>query len=119
MVKPGYDICMSAPWVLPEELRQLAESDEDLVKEVLAVFRSDTAERIAKLRAALDRGDRVTVKNQAHAVKGSAGQVGAAEVSELCRDIELQSIASDEPVLRGLVTRLEAAFASVVRDMSA
>ena len=45
-----------ASWVLPEELRQLAESDEDLVKEVLAVFRSDTAERIARLRAALDRG---------------------------------------------------------------
>ena len=119
MKKPGYHMCMAVPWVLPDELRQLAESDKGLVKEVLSVFRSDTAERIAKLRAALDRGDRVTVKNQAHAVKGSAGQVGAAEVSELCRKIEFQAVASDEAVLRALVAQLDTAFASVCREMIA
>jgi HPt (histidine-containing phosphotransfer) domain-containing protein len=110
---------MAAPWVLPDELRQLAESDEGLVKEVLAVFLSDTADRIARLRAALERGDRVGVKHEAHAIKGSAGQVGAAEVSALCRDIEYQAVASDEASLRALVARLEPAFASVSRDMSA
>jgi HPt (histidine-containing phosphotransfer) domain-containing protein len=109
----------SVPWVLPEELRQLAESDEDLVNEVLAVFQSDTTDRIRKLRAALDSGDRQQVRHQAHAVKGSAGQVGAAGVSELCRQLELQALTAETPVLLDLTARLEAAFADVCRAMSA
>jgi len=109
---------MAVSWVLPEELRQLADSDEGLVEEVLAVFRSDTSDRIAKLGAALDRGDRIVVKNQAHAIKGSAGQVGASGVFALCREIEIQA-ASDGAALKDLVTQLEAAFAAVCRDMSA
>jgi HPt (histidine-containing phosphotransfer) domain-containing protein len=109
----------SVPWALPEELRQLAEADEDLVNEVLAVFQSDTADRIRKLRAALESGDRQQVRHQAHAVKGSAGQVGAANVSELCRLIEAQALTADVPVLQELTARLEVAFADVCRAMSA
>jgi two-component system sensor histidine kinase/response regulator len=110
---------MAGPWVLPEELRLLAESDEGLVKEVLSVFRSDTSDRIARLRAALERGDSAVVKSEAHAIKGSAGQVGAGGVSALCRQIELQAGGSDAPALKALVTELEAAFANVCREMNA
>ena len=108
-----------ASWVLPEELRQLAASDEALVKEVLAVFRSDTAERIARLRASLDRGDTAGVKNEAHALKGSAGQVGAGGVSAICRQIELHIAGPETAVVRDLVAQLEAAFTAVCRDMNA
>jgi HPt (histidine-containing phosphotransfer) domain-containing protein len=106
-----------AVWVLPEELRQLAESDDSLVKEVLAVFRSDTADRIARLRAGLDRGDRTAIKNEAHAIKGSAGQVGASAVFSLCRQIEMQA-GSEAETLRELVGELETAFGNVCRDMN-
>ena len=109
----------SEPWVLPEELRLLAESDEDLVNEVLSVFQSDTADRLRKLRAALEAGDRQVVKNQAHAVKGSAGQVGAAGVSDLCRQIESQALTADASMLHDLTAQLEAAFADVCREMTA
>jgi HPt (histidine-containing phosphotransfer) domain-containing protein len=109
----------SVPWALPEELRQLAESDEDLVNEVLSVFQSDTADRIRKLRAALDQGDRQQVRHQAHAIKGSAGQVGAAGVSELCRQLELYALTGETPVLLDLTARLEVSFADVCRAMSA
>ena len=109
----------SEPWVLPEELRQLAESDEDLVNEVLSVFQSDTADRIRKLRAALAQDDRQQVRHQAHAIKGSAGQVGATDVSELCRQLELYALTAETPVLHDLMERLEASFADVCRAMSA
>jgi HPt (histidine-containing phosphotransfer) domain-containing protein len=109
----------SEPWTLPEELRLLAESDEDLVNEVLSVFQSDTADRLRKLRAALEAGDRQAVKNQAHAVKGSAGQVGAACVSDLCRRIESQALTADASVLHDLTGQLETAFADVCREMTA
>jgi HPt (histidine-containing phosphotransfer) domain-containing protein len=106
-------------WVLPEELRQLAETDEGLVKEVLAVFRSDTAERIARLRASLERGDTAGVKSEAHALKGSSGQVGAAGVSTICRQIELQISSSETAAVKDLVAQLQAAFEAVCRDMNA
>jgi HPt (histidine-containing phosphotransfer) domain-containing protein len=107
-----------ASWVLPEELRQLAESDEALVKEVLAVFQSDTAERIARLRASLDRGDTAGVKTEAHALKGSSGQVGAGGVSAICRQIELHMAGPETAVVKDLVAQLEASFEAVCRDMS-
>lgn len=109
----------SEPWALPEELRQLAESDEDLVNEVLGVFQSDTADRLRKLRAGLEAGDRQMVRGQAHAVKGSAGQVGAAGVSDLCRQIESLAVTADASVLHDLTAQLEAEFADVCREMTA
>jgi HPt (histidine-containing phosphotransfer) domain-containing protein len=109
----------SVHWALPEELRQLAESDEDLVNEVLSVFQSDTADRVGKLRAAVAQDDRQQVRHQAHAVKGSAGQVGALGVSELCRQLELVALTAEKPVLDDLVARIEASFADVRRAMSA
>lgn len=109
----------SGPWTLPDELRQLAESDEGLVKEVLHVFQTDTTDRLSKLRAALDRNDLAQVRNQAHAIKGSAGQVGAIEVAALCREIESRALASDPTTLRPLLARVETAFEDVCRAMSA
>src|SRR5512133_1964444 len=107
------------PWVLPDELRQLAESDEGLVKEVLDVFQTDTSDRLAKLRAALDRNDLAQARNQAHAIKGSSGQVGATEVAALCRELETLALTSDPGSLWELLGRIEAEFAYVCRAMSA
>src|SRR5689334_2264582 len=107
-------------WVLPEELRQLAEcGDESLVKEVLNVFRTDTAERLAKLRNALERGDLAQVKGQAHSMKGSASQVGARSVAMLCQQIEAEALTADPATLRDVVDRVEAEFAAVIRVMPA
>jgi HPt (histidine-containing phosphotransfer) domain-containing protein len=110
---------MSGPWVLPEELRQLGESDDGLVKEVLAVFRSDTADRIGKLRGALERDDRGQAQRQAHTIKGAAAQVGAFEVSALAREIEQQAAGGEAAALAGLVARLESAFAGVCQEITA
>lgn len=110
---------MSGSWVLPDELRQLAESDEGLVKEVLSVFQSDTSDRVRKLRAGVEQNDRTVVRNQAHAIKGSAGQVGAMTVASLCRQIEMDALTADAAALRSLTAELETAFSTVCREMSA
>jgi HPt (histidine-containing phosphotransfer) domain-containing protein len=96
----------------------LAEAgDESLVQEVLSVYRTDTAERMAKLKAAVAREDRAMVKNQAHAIKGSSGQVGAVEVAAHCRELELGAMTAAPEVLRDLVGRAEAALVEVLRVM--
>jgi HPt (histidine-containing phosphotransfer) domain-containing protein len=109
-----------ALWVLPDELRQLAESgDGDLVKEVLAIFRSDTSKRLAGLRAALSRKNRDQVKHQAHAMKGSAGQVGAGSMAALCQRIESQALTAAAADLENLVSEVEHELADVSRAMDA
>jgi HPt (histidine-containing phosphotransfer) domain-containing protein len=110
----------SQSWALPDDLRQLAETgEEDLVKEVLAVFQSDTTERLTKLRNGLAGNDRGVVKSQAHAIKGSAGQVGAMRVAAICQSIESGAPTAGVADLQDLVRQLESAFAEVSRAMSA
>ena len=112
-------IDMAVSWVLPDELKQLAETDEALIEEVLSVFRTDTAERIGRMQEAVDRGDFAAVKAEAHTLKGSSGQVGAAAVSALCRQIEQRAPEGDAATMQELVAQLQKAFDSVCREMSA
>jgi HPt (histidine-containing phosphotransfer) domain-containing protein len=107
------------PWVLPDELRQLAESGEgDLVQEVLTIFQGDTSKRLETVRAALAGNDRKELKNQAHAIKGSSGQVGATAVAPICQQLESQASTGSHAQLEELVRQLESAFADVCRAMN-
>lgn len=107
-------------WTLPEELRQLAESGEaGLVEEVLSVFQSDTAERIAAMRAASARDDRTEIRKQAHALKGSSGQVGAAGLAERCRALEISAGTVSAAELAEMVAGIGREFETVSRQISA
>jgi histidine phosphotransfer protein HptB len=105
----------SDSWVLPEELRALAEGgDDDLVKEVLSVFQSDTAERLHAMRATTDREE---LRKQAHALKGSSGQVGAIGLSKICQTLETNARAAQPDELQKLVAEIESEFAIVKKQM--
>jgi HPt (histidine-containing phosphotransfer) domain-containing protein len=80
-----------AVWVIPAALRQLADSgDAELVEELIAIFQTDTAERLEVMRRAIDARDFVAVGAEAHTIKGSAVQVGANRLAEFCRQMELE-----------------------------
>jgi len=82
----------SPDWVLPEALRHLAaEGEAELVGELLGDFRADVAARMLKLRAAVARRDPVVVKAEAHSIKGSAAQMGAAGMAEACLALEMDT----------------------------
>jgi HPt (histidine-containing phosphotransfer) domain-containing protein len=113
---------MSSPsaWRLPDELRQLAEQGaSEVVDEILDVFRSDTVKRLAKAHEALASGDRAELKRQAHAIKGSAGQVGAPAVAAICQSLELRAPAATTGELDEMLRDLDVRFAEVLRDMNA
>lgn len=108
-----------AAWSLPEELRMLVDlGDAETVREVLVVFQRDTAIRIQKIRAAIAAADAPQVRAEAHAIKGSAGQVGAMDVSGLCRQIEAAALKQDLGSATGLLPQLDAAFQAVRAAMS-
>jgi len=108
-----------AAWKLPEELRVLAEmGDADVVREVIGVFQTDTEARIRRIADGLAEVNAARVRGEAHAIKGSAGQVGAMLISNLARDMEAAASRQDLAEASRLLPALEAAFAKVRLAMS-
>ncbi|MDR3699554.1 MAG: Hpt domain-containing protein [Candidatus Sulfopaludibacter sp.] len=107
---------MQPNWALPETLQLLAASgDAELVVEIIDLFKSDTARRLLLLREALVHKDGARVKQEAHAIKGSAIQVGADSLAVLCQRIELEAPATSCPELEPLVRQAEADFEDLCR----
>ena len=105
-------------WSLPETLQELAEDgDEELVRDILTCFQSDTSSRLLRLHHALEGSDRAAVGLQAHAIRGSAVQVGAGAVAMACRVLE--SAAPHQPAadIANLLTRVQSCFDEVCRAM--
>jgi len=106
-------------WSLPDELRMLAEmGDAETVREVIHVFQSDTEARIGRIASAVAADNTEKARSEAHAIKGSAGQVGAARVSAIAKEMEAAAGRRDLAEVRRLLAELESAFAAVRRDMS-
>ncbi len=98
----------------------LAEAGDDvLVKEILAVFQTDSTERLAAMRAACSGDDRTALRRQAHALKGSSGQVGALRLSKICQALEAKAPAGPREELEEILAEAERAFAEVRQAMSA
>ncbi len=103
-------------WNLPEALQMLALSgDADVVSDILALFKTDTAQRLTVLRQAVTQRDPVRLTAQAHAIKGSAIQVGADCLAALCRRIELEGRSLPFEEIDPLVREAEGEFAQLCR----
>jgi HPt (histidine-containing phosphotransfer) domain-containing protein len=76
-------------WYLPETLREIEQAgDETIVLELITSFQNDTARRFECLHAAVARLDAATVTAEAHAMQGSARQMGAEALADLCQAVE-------------------------------
>lgn len=103
-------------WALPETLQLLAAAgDAELVQEIIDMFKSDTARRLLLLREALTQMDQARVRQQAHAIKGSAVQVGAESLAALCQRIETGGPSQPRTELETLVTQAEVDFEGLCR----
>jgi HPt (histidine-containing phosphotransfer) domain-containing protein len=89
---------LPAVWVVPTALRQLVEcGDGEWVEELIAEFQTDTASRLDLLSQAVANADCGAVRRIAHAIKGSAAQIGADRLADTCRQMELEG-AKVQPV---------------------
>ena len=59
-----------------------------LVSELVALFSSDVADRLASLREAIESGDHESTKRAAHGIKGAAINIGAGGLATLAEAIE-------------------------------
>jgi HPt (histidine-containing phosphotransfer) domain-containing protein len=106
-------------WEFPEALRLLAEcGDTGLVEELVAIFQADTIARLKVLGRAVAAGDLDVVRAEAHSIKGSALQVGAGRVAELCKQMEIEARKPAPQELFSLLVRTEQRFDEVCRAMA-
>jgi HPt (histidine-containing phosphotransfer) domain-containing protein len=68
-------------------LRRLEERSPGLIAQVVPVFLSDTATRLASLKEAVQQRDGVAAHRLAHTLHGSAASVGAATMVRSCAEI--------------------------------
>ena len=106
-------------WHLPETLREIEQAgDETIVLELIDSFQNDTAHRFERLHAAVARLDAATVKAEAHAIQGSARQMGAEALADLCQAVEAAAPQIDWRELEGQMEQADLLFAEVRTAMS-
>ena len=93
------------PDVVPAAVERLRQWGGDaLVREMSAIFFEDAPKRLAAARAGVSAGDPAAVVRAMHALKSSAGQLGAARAQRVCNLAEQQARAGD---LAGLATSID------------
>jgi HPt (histidine-containing phosphotransfer) domain-containing protein len=106
-------------WDLPETLREIEEAgDETFMLELIASFQNDTARRFERLHAAIARLDAATVKAEAHAIRGSARQMGAEALADSCQKVEAVAPLMNWPELESQMEQARLRFAEIRTAMS-
>src|SRR4051812_33480928 len=71
--------------------------ERDLVTRLVESFLTRWPRHVAALREAFAGGDREAFEDQAHSLKGAAGNVGAEAVAEMCSRLEDRARDGDLP----------------------
>lgn len=102
-----------------KNLRDLAAGDNSFLESVIDAFLPQLESIPSELQAALAAADSRSVADLAHSLKGSAGNVGAEDVHQLCLSIE--NLARDENLAAAseLAGRLEVAAAATHKAFEA
>jgi CheY-like chemotaxis protein/HPt (histidine-containing phosphotransfer) domain-containing protein len=101
---PTLELAALDPYRVPGDSSALAE----LVRLVL----DDLGPRVAAIRSAADAGDIGRLKDAAHTLKGSAGNLGGRRLAALCSQLEQQARSGGTADLLDLVASIEAEAAN-------
>jgi CheY-like chemotaxis protein len=90
-----------------------ANGSENLLVDIIDCFVADLNSRLAAMRESVTRGEAVALARTAHALKGSAGSLGAAGLVAICAQIERAVREGSTGETHTLLQRLEAEAARV------
>jgi HPt (histidine-containing phosphotransfer) domain-containing protein len=76
-------------WSMTTELNEIMEIDPDMMPEMVSIFLSDSTLRMQALNGASVQRDFKSIRAQAHSLKGSCLQMGAARLATFCAVLEL------------------------------
>ncbi len=102
-----------------EELRLLEDDEPGLIEELTGLFGDETPRLIGAVVDGIREGDVERVRDASHTLKGSAGSIGAARVSDLARQILDVARAGSLEGTGAIATELQAAFAATLDELRA
>jgi HPt (histidine-containing phosphotransfer) domain-containing protein len=101
-------------------LRALAEATEPaLFNQMFASFLSDSTERISILRSAANTIDAERLQATAHAMKGASANVGAMNMAEIARQLEILGRTSSVTGAIALIEAMESEFEHAKNEINA
>lgn len=101
-----------------EGLRLLTSPGEpDVLTEVLRMFLMEAPKRMDRLRNAHATGDIQEVHRSAHSLKGSAGNIGATAMYDICCEIDVKGRSGDTVALPPLIDALGLEFGKVESEI--
>lgn len=101
-----------------DELLSRVGGDLELLKEVLVLFREDCPRLMQAIREGLHNGDFNAVSRAAHALKGSASNFDAADVTDLAHLIEARAAECDLEASRSTFAILEVAVTALLSRLA-
>jgi HPt (histidine-containing phosphotransfer) domain-containing protein len=101
-----------------ETLRKLSMPGEpDVLIEVLKLFLEEAPSRIEKLRNAWAARNIQEVQRMAHSLKGSAGNIGARDLFDVCQQLDLVGRSGGSIDAGALVAALDVEFGKVQAEI--
>jgi HPt (histidine-containing phosphotransfer) domain-containing protein len=88
--------------------------NQALLREMLGYFIDENRRRMLTMAHAVATGQRETLRQTAHAVRGSAAMLGAGRLHDLAWGVELDAEQSDMATLDQAVAKLDAEFIVVL-----
>jgi PAS domain S-box-containing protein len=96
--------------------RALAAMPQDARGKLWRLFTTHARRSLEEMYATLDTGDTRKLREQAHALAGAAGQVGASTLSRACKSLEESTTRGDLAETRSLLRRVDMALEAVLRE---
>jgi HPt (histidine-containing phosphotransfer) domain-containing protein len=81
--------------------------EPDLIVELIDLFVEDAPVRVGSMRESQAKGDWISVKQQAHSLRGSSGSTGALQMALTCGELEAAISGGMCPAIEDLLSRLE------------
>ncbi len=97
---------------LPEALERV-QDDKGFLVELLDVFQEDFLKKRAVLAEALTTKDITKVKEVAHSIKGSSGNISAKRMYATCLELEKLAKTNSTDGMQDLARNIDAQFADV------
>jgi HPt (histidine-containing phosphotransfer) domain-containing protein len=109
-----------------DAIRQLDDGSGSLLRQVVQVYLDSSPALIGKLRQGFDRDDLELLRHAAHTLKSSSASLGATQLAELCKRVELAarggSLSPDIPRvedIEGEFRRVQAALEAELKEAAA
>lgn len=103
--------------VIDELLSLGDEGDASLLTDLIQMFLEDAPVKLNSIKTGFAKRDMHQVEKAAHSMKGSAGNLGATEVQNLCDQLQRACRTPNPEEIAGLVAQLEVPFTQVLRDL--